>query len=359
MEVVKILETERLYLREITPDDAQSAFDLNIDPDVIKYTGDDAFESVEEARHFLEQYDHFRKYGFGRWGVIDKTTHEFLGWCGLKYTPELDEFDIGFRFFKKHWNKGYASEAAKACLALGFEKFKMQTIVGRVMKENKASRRVLEKIGLKYSEDRSCGGEEGLLYKIEKQKEEMIKTFKYSLEGEETERIRFRKVEATDFDIWLGFCEFPDSVKYIFSQEQLKEEDPVVRCRMWFDRVFNRYEKGTGGMNALIDKATGAYLGQCGLLIQNIDGLEELEVGYSLMPEHRGKGYALEAAMKCRDFAFENGFRDSLISTIHIENEASMKVARANGMQLDKTTVSNGDPVHIFRIRKEVGAGDR
>ena len=170
MEVKKILETERLYLREMTPDDARNAYSLNSDPDVIKYTGDAAFETVEEARQFLKQYDHFRKYGFGRWGVMDKTTDEFLGWCGLKYTPELNEYDIGFRFFKKHWNKGYATEAAKACLTLGFEQFGMNTIVGRVMKENGASIKVLEKIGMNYCEDRSCGGEEGLLYKIERMK---------------------------------------------------------------------------------------------------------------------------------------------------------------------------------------------
>lgn len=177
-------------------------------------------------------------------------------------------------------------------------------------------------------------------------------TFKYSLEGQETERILFRKITEADFETWLEFCKYPDSLKYIFSQQQLAEEDPLERCKIWFTRVFNRYEKGLGGMNALIDKQTNAFVGQCGLLIQTIDGIEELEIGYSLMPAHRGKGYAAEAAKKCRDFAFENKFRDSLISVIHIENDASAKVALANGMQLEKQTISNGDPVNIYRIKK-------
>ena len=180
----------------------------------------------------------------------------------------------------------------------------------------------------------------------------MSTTFTYSLAGQETERIIFRPVEVTDFETWLEFCKYPDSLKYIFSQQQLAIEDPVERCKIWFERVFNRYENGLGGMNALIDKHTKAYVGQCGLLIQTIDDIEELEIGYSLMPNHRAKGYAIEAAQKCKLYAFENNFRDSLISTIHIDNRASSKVAIANGMTLDKTTISNGDPVNIYRIKK-------
>jgi len=118
-----ILETERFYLREMTLSDAKHLFLLNEDPDVTKYTGDNPFLNPTEAYRFLEKYDHYKKYGFGRWAVIDKTNEHFLGWCGLKYTEKLDEFDIGFRFFKKYWNNGYATESAKACMKLGFNKY--------------------------------------------------------------------------------------------------------------------------------------------------------------------------------------------------------------------------------------------
>lgn len=162
-----VLETERLFLREHTIDDAEYAYNLNLDPEVIKYTGDESFESIDEAQKFLLSYNHYKKYGFGRWAVINKVTQEYLGWCGLKYTPELDEYDIGYRLFKKHWNKGYASEAAIACLKIGFNKFGMKTIVGRAMKENNASIKVLQKIGLTYCEVRSCGDKDNVVYKIE------------------------------------------------------------------------------------------------------------------------------------------------------------------------------------------------
>lgn len=161
---MKILETPRLYLREMTSEDAESAYLLNLDPEVIQYTGDDPFESIEEAREFLEKYESYKKYGFGRWAVILKETDEYLGWCGLKYTPELDEFDIGYRLMKKFWGKGYATEAAEVCLKLGFEQFNMKTIVGRVMPANSASLRVLEKIGLTYLENRVTDGTEEVIY---------------------------------------------------------------------------------------------------------------------------------------------------------------------------------------------------
>lgn len=160
------LETERLYLREITVDDAEHAYLLNLDEEVLRYTGDEPFESIEEAREFLSKYDHYAKYGFGRWGVIRKSDNVFLGWCGLKYTKELDEFDIGFRFSKKYWNKGYATESAIACLKIGFEKFKMPAIVGRARKENLASIRVLEKLGLTYSNSYEENGKTWMVYSV-------------------------------------------------------------------------------------------------------------------------------------------------------------------------------------------------
>lgn len=165
-----IAETKRLILRETTPADAEQAYLLNLDPEVIRYTGDEAFKSVEEAEKFLTAYDHFKKYGFGRWAVIDKSNNEFLGWCGLKYSPNDNEYDIGFRFFKKHWGKGYATEAATACLELGFNKFNMPAIIGRAAKQNLASINVLQKIGLTYLKDADCHGEDAVIYKIEKNK---------------------------------------------------------------------------------------------------------------------------------------------------------------------------------------------
>lgn len=145
-----IIETERLILREMTKDDAENAYLLNLDFEVIRYTGDQAFLSVEEARMFLQSYPDYKLNGYGRWAVIRKTDSQFLGWCGIKYSPTIREHDIGFRLMKAHWNKGYATEAALACLHYGFNALNLKTIVGNVRAENKASIQVLKKIGLNF-----------------------------------------------------------------------------------------------------------------------------------------------------------------------------------------------------------------
>ncbi len=167
--------------------------------------------------------------------------------------------------------------------------------------------------------------------------------------GQSSERLLFRQLEQSDFDDWLIFCNDTTSLKYIWLTDN---ESANEKCKVWFDRVFHRYNNHLGGMNALIEKSNNKFVGQCGLLIHTVDEINELEIGYSLMPEFRGKGYALEAAKKCKDYAFENNLSDSLISIIHIDNKKSEKVAIKNGMKLDKTTIYKNNKVNIFRIAK-------
>lgn len=165
--------------------------------------------------------------------------------------------------------------------------------------------------------------------------------------GCETERLQFKQVTEEYHADWLRFCAYPGSLDYIGLHEHPTAEE---KNKAWYDRVLWRYENQLGGMNALIEKSSGKLVGQCGLLVQEIEGIVELEIGYALMPEFRGQGFALEAAKACKEHALEKQVADSLISVIHIENEASMRVARANGMEISLTTISKGDPVHIFRI---------
>ena len=165
----EILQTERLLLRELNPDDAENFYKLNLNPNVIKYTGNSAFKDIDEAKEFLENYQDYKLNGFGRWAVIEKSTNEFLGWCGLKYDKNLDETDIGFRFFEEHWNKGLATESAKACINFGFENLNLKSIVGRAMSENIASIKVLEKIGLKFEREFDFDeNNKGVIYRINK-----------------------------------------------------------------------------------------------------------------------------------------------------------------------------------------------
>jgi len=163
-----IIETDRLLLREFILDDAEKFYQLNLNPNVIRFTGNAAFKSIEEAKLFLENYNDYKTNAYGRWAVINKESNEFIGWCGLKYGELENETDIGFRFFEEEWNKGYATESATACLKYGFDTIKLNRIIGRAMKENTASIKVLKKIGLVYETDCVFENKEAVIYKIEK-----------------------------------------------------------------------------------------------------------------------------------------------------------------------------------------------
>ena len=162
----EILTTKRLILREILPEDAVVMFELNSNKEVLKYTGDKPFDSVEEVKEFLTNYSDYTKNGFGRWLVQLRKNGEIIGWCGLKKHPD-NKVDLGYRFFQHHWNKGYATESAKACLNYGFIELNLKEIIGNSDTRNNASIRVLEKIGLSFWKKHSWDGiEDAVTYKI-------------------------------------------------------------------------------------------------------------------------------------------------------------------------------------------------
>lgn len=164
MKEVGNIETEKTIMRKLTKEDAKDFYTLNLDEEVLKYTGDKPFENIQASIDFLTNYDQYEKYGVGRLAVIDKATTEFIGWCGLKYSKDKNEYDIGFRFYRSYWNKGYATETSKKCLEFGFNELGIEKVVGRAMKENIGSIKVLEKIGIKFKEKFDFEGREGLIY---------------------------------------------------------------------------------------------------------------------------------------------------------------------------------------------------
>lgn len=164
----KVAETNRLILREFSIEDAPDFYALNLDEEVMKYTADHVFETLEESAALIHGYQEYEKTGFGRWTVVLKETNEVLGWCGLKYIASVDEVDLGYRLHRRFWNKGYATEACQASLDIGFKEYNLDLIVGRTMADNLASRRVLEKIGMTYWKDFDFVEHPGVYYRIYK-----------------------------------------------------------------------------------------------------------------------------------------------------------------------------------------------
>ena len=170
------------------------------------------------------------------------------------------------------------------------------------------------------------------------------------LDGHSTERLEFRKVVPSDYDAWLPFYDDPRSTQFWEGIPKDKE----VACSQQFDWIFERYRKGLGGQNAVVLKENGALIGLCGLLLQHVDGKHEWEIGYSLLPEYWGQGFATEAARYCKKVAFENNLADSLISIIQIHNLPSQNVALRNGMERGPRSVYKNNPVYIYRVNRTV-----
>lgn len=146
-----MLETARLLIRPMKDEDAIHLFELNSDPEVVKYTGDTQSLNVAEAFRILTErvYPQFQQYKMGRFTVLLKDG-TYLGWCGLKYFPENGEVDLGYRFHKRHWGKGYATESSQAVLSYGFETLKLKKIIARAMPENIGSIKVMQNLGMTF-----------------------------------------------------------------------------------------------------------------------------------------------------------------------------------------------------------------
>ncbi len=157
-------ETERVAHRAFTVDDCEAFYRLNSHPEVMRYTGEPAIGSVEEARDAIARYPDFDTVGYGRWACVLKETGAVIGFCGLKYLPELDEVDVGFRFFPEYWGKGIGTETCAASLSFGFEVLGLERILGLVLPENGASIRVLEKCGMRRNGEVVFEGDRALRY---------------------------------------------------------------------------------------------------------------------------------------------------------------------------------------------------
>lgn len=153
-----IAETDRLILRELIAEDEAGMFELDSDPEVHQYVGKNPVESIEQIQDVIEFIQQqYKDNGVGRWAVIKKDTNEFIGWAGLKlFKNEINHhsnfYELGYRFQKKHWGKGYATEAALASVKYGKEELKLKEIFAMTDVENINSKKVLEKTGFKLIE---------------------------------------------------------------------------------------------------------------------------------------------------------------------------------------------------------------
>lgn len=146
----KVLETDRLILRELTLDDVDRMNQILSDPITMQFWPK-PFDREASERWVKRSIDAYRTLGFGRYAIVLKSTGQVIGDCGYMQVEVNgnQENDLGYILDKKFWSQGFATEAAKACLSFGLKELKMKRIVASMETKNLASKAVAEKIGLR------------------------------------------------------------------------------------------------------------------------------------------------------------------------------------------------------------------
>lgn len=148
------LETERLVLRQFTESDVDNLVELDSDPEVMRFINGGRPTSRREIESdvlpaFLDYYGRFAGYGF--WAAIEKSGGRFVGWFHFRPAKAAppDGVELGYRLLKSVWGKGYATEGSRALIHKGFAELGVERVVAFTMVVNVASRRVMEKAGLR------------------------------------------------------------------------------------------------------------------------------------------------------------------------------------------------------------------
>lgn len=168
---MKILETDRLLLRHLEPDDLESLFKLYSDPEVRRYFPEGTLtlaETKEELEWFLN--GHPRHPELGLWATIHKESNRFIGRCGLLpwVIDQRPEVEIAYMIAKKYWRQGLGTEAALGIRDYAFEKLHLTRLICLIDRDNQASIRVATRTGMSFEKEGRDDKGSFLLYSIDK-----------------------------------------------------------------------------------------------------------------------------------------------------------------------------------------------
>ncbi len=160
------IETARLYLRQFTPNDLDELYLIYSGSEVMKYLSEGVRSREETAADLFGIMADWEKHAFGLWAVVNKQNNQLIGDGGLRFLGKTPEVEVGYVLAKAYWGKGLASEVAAASIKYGFEVLKTEKIVAIADTEIIASRRVMEKVGMKYQHNFDDCGRDRVYYSI-------------------------------------------------------------------------------------------------------------------------------------------------------------------------------------------------
>ena len=165
-----VVETARLRLRMFRPEDLDPLCEITRDPEVMRYIGHGRPLTRDETHANLSSIvSAFRRRGFGRWALESRETGALAGYCGLSLGNEELGVELAYMLARGEWGRGLAHEAGRASLRYGFEKLGLRAIAGLTLRDNRRSRRVLERLGMSFVREAHFYGFDCVQYTVSRE----------------------------------------------------------------------------------------------------------------------------------------------------------------------------------------------
>ncbi|MBK9014916.1 MAG: GNAT family N-acetyltransferase [Saprospiraceae bacterium] len=335
------LYTDRLELRPFQDLDAPEIFLQRSDERILQHISIQKAETLEDALAFIHLIEKNMENGEGmNWAICLKDETKLIGTiCLWNFQPEKSIAELGYSLHPDHWGKGYASEALAAVVDFGFEKIGAAILEAYVQTANIASVKLLEKAGFV-----KTGVEE--IYSV------------YALCRPplgavimETERLRLREIiPGDDAPYLLELLNTPDWLANIGDRNvrNLDDARKYAIYRIWLNcrlKGFSFY--------VLERKTDSAKLGMCGLIKR--DYLDDVDIGYALLPQFYGQGYVVEAAAAVLNFGKQD-LKLPRLEAITIEsNKPSQRVLEKVGLRFERIITVPGDGEELMLLGVALG----
>ncbi len=307
-----------ISLRTRTEETTAVYFEKTRDPDIQRVLPQRA-KTVEEA---LADFRRTQEPGAASYGRTVWADGRYVGdvWCYGLHSGEEPDAMVSYCIFEKDlWGRGTASRALGMFLEEITDRFGLRTAGAFTFAANAGSIKVLERNGFRREETFVEDGVESAYFLWRRDYGRIIL---------ETERLRLRELEEADLEAMGRFLKDPE-VMYAYEHGFTDEE-----VRQWLDRNLQRYAEDGHGLWAVIEKETSDLIGLCGLTWQDWEGRQVLEIGYQLRKDKWHQGFAAEAAVACKHYAFETLGAREVFSIIRDNNFPSQHVALRNGMSV-------------------------
>jgi RimJ/RimL family protein N-acetyltransferase len=318
-----VAETPRLVLRTFTPADAPAFMELTNEPAIRRYTGVEPYASVDEASQKIDELlARYERDGFGRWVVERRADGEFLGWCGLR-PVEREGIDLGFWILPRHWNQGFATEAARGSVDLAFGELGLPYLLGRAVAKNLASRAVLAKLGFEPWLKTTGHGYDDVRYTILRRPDAPVADVSAgvvcSREGLDARLLQ--PADQLDFFMLEGN---PNVLEYadgeLISYEQAAD-------------AITRLQDSTADLRVFAVSAPDRPF--IGTLATVLEGHDRVEIGYRLLEECWGRGYGHALGALALALARQEYPARTIFGRCDLRNLASLSVAlRLGGRRL-------------------------